>query len=269
MMSDVQEGIEMTVEGVYIDGDDAEFYITFRDLEGERMQTVDLCDSYQIRRAIPFAFDMSSFGCAGMPYDETEQKKRFQIFSHEPGAGAFWGDCLTFYVQEILCDMDVLENTKLPIDLSETEYHPAMQPGDTLPITGWGTNDIEEDFDPDAMEYLVPSGGKMLVNGIEVSGVGWKDGLLHIQVRGKEEDWNDATRVSFWLVDEKGARLDGNSASWELDGYRYLENLYRVNPEDVEKYQVYGNIWSGGTRIEGNWKVKFPLKDMQEQAGTE
>lgn len=261
MMTSVDEGIEMTVEAVYVNEDDAEYYITLRDLEGDRIdRTADLFDSYTIIR--PFALDASSYGCVREGFDEETGKVRYHIYSHEPGAGKLWGDSITFSLSTILVNVNSEENKELPIDLTSIDFHPPTEKH------GWngsgGTRILNES---DNVEFLVPGTPTDLVDEIKLTGIGWKNGVLHIQTY--IHNWNGNSSIGLWLEDEDGNRLESYCAHWKEGNsdYKnhnfadsYTEHMIDVHPEDLGKYTIHADWRSGGEFIEGDWRVKFPLE---------
>lgn len=258
MQSDIQNGIEMAVEGVYIHDDDAEFYITFQDLEGERItQAVDLMDSYSIVR--PFGFDSSSFGCVREDYDEQTGKIRFHVMTHEPGAGKFWGDSRTFFVREIMTGMEIQRHIPVKIDWEQVNIHPETVPGaEFFQTRGYGASAKYEIPDPEQVTIIKPEYEKEFVQEIKLTGLAWENGMLHIQ--NYIEDWNQNSTIVYYLEDENGEQLEeAYSFGWSEGTGRYLEYFFAIEFEELKKYQVYADYRVGGEIIEGNWKVKFPI----------
>lgn len=264
MMSCIDEGIEMTVEGVYVNGDDAEYYITLRDLEGDRIdRTTDLFDSYTIIR--PFALDVSSYGCAKEGFDEETGKVRYHIYTHEPGAGKLWGDSITFSLSTILVGVNRVEDEIIPIDLTKIDCNPAMEK------QRWsGGGNMGKLAYQDEIDFLVPGAPEELVDEIKLTGIGWKNGVLHIQTY--VHNWNGNTSIAFWLEDAEGNRLEEYEASRKegtrdykknIFGDVYTEHMIDVHPEDLENYTIHADWRSGGELIDGDWKVKFPLKSTE------
>jgi len=262
MMSDVSQGIQMTVEAVYINGDDAEFIISLKDLEDDRIsKSAGLNDSYHIVR--PIYFDMSSYGCAGLGYDPETQKRRYHIFTHEPNAGKFWGDTLSFSVSEIMYGMNfVREKVPVPIDLTQVDYNPKTVSGAFLQEKGHGSGGTGAMyFDEYSAEYLVPQSPQDFIDEIKLTGIGWKNGYLHIQ--NCIENWNGNSHIGYYLVAENGDTLDCFQVNWKENGIEYFETFFEVKPEELKHYQVYAEYVTGGAILKGNWEVKFPLKNME------
>ncbi|MDE7093605.1 MAG: hypothetical protein K2O52_01715 [Oscillospiraceae bacterium] len=258
MKSDVQNGIEMTVEGVHIDGDDAEFYITFQDLEDNRVDAeIDLMDSYSIIR--PFYFDASSSGCVREGYDEQSGKMRFHIITHEPGAGKFWGDSLTFFVKEILIGAERQDYTLVDIDLSQVNYHPETISGEEFfQNRGYGGGGKYGLPELEQVTIMKPEYKKDFIQEIKLTGLAWKNGILHIQ--NYVENWNGNTFIGYYLEDENGNQIEECYAfNWRDGTGEYMESFFEVKPEELQNYQVYADYRVGGELIEGNWKVKFPI----------
>lgn len=258
MKSDVQNGIEMTVEGVHIDGDDAEFYITFQDLEDNRVDAeIDLMDSYTIIR--PFYFDASSSGCMREDYDEQSGKMRFHIVTHEPGAGKFWGDSMTFFVREILIGAKRQDYTLVDIDLSQVNYHPETISGtEFFQNRGYGGGGKYGLPELEQVTIIKSEYKKDFIQEIKLTGLAWENGMLHIQ--NYIENWNGNTSIGYYLEDENGNQIEECYAfNWRDGTGEYMESFFEVKPEELQNYQVYADYRVGGELIEGNWKVKFPI----------
>ncbi len=258
MKSDVQNGIEMTVEGTHIDGDDAEFYITFQDLEDNRVDAeIDLMDSYNIIR--PFYFDASSFGCVKEGYDEQSGKMRFHILTHEPGAAKFWGDNLTFFVREILIGAERHDYVPVAIDLSQVNYHPETISGtEFFQNRGYGGGGKYGLPELEQVTIMKPEYKKDFIQEIKLTGLAWENGVLHIQ--NYVENWNGNTFIGYYLEDENGNQIEESySFCWRDGTGEYMESFFEIKPEELQNYQVYADYRVGGELIEGNWKVKFPI----------
>lgn len=258
MKTDVQNGIEMTVEGAYIDGDNTEFYITFQDLEENRIDAeTDLMDSYSIIR--PFYFDASSSGCVREGYDEQTGKMRFYIIMNEPGAGGFWNDSLTFFVREILTGQEKQDHALLAIDLSQVNYHPDVISGaEFFKTRGYGSSYKYTCLELENIVIMKPEYKEDLIQEIKLTGLAWENRMLHIQ--NYIENWNGMSWIGYYLEDENGNQIEESySFSWRDGDGEYIESFFEVKPEELKNYKVYADYRVGGETIEGNWKVKFPI----------
>ncbi|MBR1554186.1 MAG: DUF4179 domain-containing protein [Oscillospiraceae bacterium] len=263
MKSCIDNGIEMTIEGVYINGDDAEFYITFQDLEENRVdETLDLFDSYTIIR--PFAFDGSAYGCAKEGFDKETGKVRFHIYTSEPNAGNFWGDTLTFSVKTLLHGVQREEHVPVDIDLSQVNYHPETTSGEKFFENrgyGSGCNTPTEMPDISEINIMKPEFRKDLIQNIKLTGLAWENGWLHIQ--SCIENYNGDSCIFYTLEDKDGNQIENVSFNWREGSEEYTETLIKVNPEEVKNYKVYAEYRIGGEFIDGNWQVKFPLEQIE------
>ena len=261
MKSCINNGIEMTVEAVYIDGDDAEFYITFQDLEENRVdKTLDLFDSYTIIR--PFAFDGSAYGCAREGFDEETGKMRFHIYTTEPGAGKFWGDTLTFSVKTLMYGVQTAEHVPVDIDLSQVNYHPETVSGaEFFGSRGYGGGGK---YIPNTEEIriITPEYQKKFLGEIQLTGLVWENGWLHIQ--NYIENWNGNTHIGYYLIDENGNEIEEEFGfNWRDGNGEYMEAFLKIDSSEIQNYQVYADYHIGGEFIEGNWQVKFPLEQIE------
>lgn len=102
---------------------------------------------------------------------------------------------------------------------------------------------------------------------IKLTGIGRKNGVLHIQTY--ISDWNGNSSISFWLEDDEGNILEeysvnrkekGNGLGKKTTENCYTEHMIDVLPEELSKYTLHAEWRTGGEIIEGEWRVKFPLK---------
>ena len=273
-MTDEHQGIRMEVVSAYIHENEAQIYITLQDLEGDRIDaTTDLYDSYSINT--PFS---SSGGCRSVGYDPETGKATFLITISQWGGKNIEGEKITFSVREFLSHKESNEDLLIPISLSEAEKQPATM---TATLRGFG-GDIdfkmahEDMVESDGMGHRItsvlvpqPDNGVIPLDGIEFTGMGYVDGLLHIQHAVPDSLLND-NHGYFFLVDGSGQErlYDCNMGFWgQADDTRstsYEDYVFDISPEELSDYTLHGYFVTSGFRMEGNWSVTFPLEQEKE-----
>lgn len=270
MKSCVSEGIRMTVEAVHLNGDDAEVIVAFEDVTGQnRTESLDLCDSYDLRRGLlPFAGEMATAGITG-DYDPETGIMRKHIYFNQPGTVDQEGQTITFSVRKAVTGMRKEWDIEMPVDLSAVPCDPPTRSAEETLVYrdiygGIGASDATseeyEAFTEMEKVYLVPNTSIPLGEGVEITAVGWIDGYLHIQQRiSKRPETNSA---GYYLYKDGEPRYGSFSVSWSPEkGCICEENFIPMTSEELREYRLYGYVIAGGTEIDGNWKVKFKLKE--------
>ena len=266
MKSCVSEGIRMQVEAVHLNNDDAEVIVAFEDLTGERdMEYFDLCDSYSLTRGLlPYSGEIGSYGITST-YDPETGINRKHIYIHEPGVIDKEGQTLTFSVKQAVYGMEQQFDAQMPVDLASVSCDPETRSAEETLIyndiyRGKGASNMEmDDFDERAQKYLAPQEPVTIGQNVEITAVGWVDGYLHVQTRKKITTGIES--ANFWLVQNGEVRGSNMSVVWSPEkGTVCEEILMPIGCEELAACELYGNVISGGTEIEGEWKVKFKLK---------
>ncbi len=257
--SDDDNGIRMEVISAYLHGNTAEIYIAMQDLTGDRIDSsTDLYDSYSINRA----FD-SSASCRLVEYDEATKTATFLIMIQEQGSGNMEGDKITFSVREFLSHKNYYENIEIPVDLPSFTAGGRVQ---TVAASGGGGMYYEKHWNESSADTLVPGQPmkEFPVDGIDLTGIGYIDGRLHVQTAVPNRLEND-NHGFFYLKDAEGN--DVNEAyglyfisSGESGRVDYHESVFDIPAEEIAAYKLYGNFVTAGMRTEGNWRVTFQLE---------
>lgn len=261
--ADEYNGIKMEVVSAYIHNNIAEIYITMKDLTENRIDsTTDLFDSYSIYRT----FD-SSASCRSVGYDDNTKTATFLITIDEYGNKKIEGNKITFSVKEFLSHKNLFKDINIPIDLSTitTAYN-------TQKVTsnGGGGRDSMKYLSEENPTALVPSKVMNIfpVDGFELTGVGYIDGMLHIQTTVYDSLTNG--NYSFiYMKNSNGDTINYNYNFYFMNHYEepnrisYCEYVFDIPQEEIEQYSLYGDFVTSGMHTEGNWRVTFPLKVVQ------
>lgn len=262
--SDEDNGVKMEVVSAYIHDNVAEINITMQDLIENRIdETTDLFDSYSINRP----FD-SSAHCERVGYDESKRTATFLITIEEWGNKDIAGDKITFTVREFLSHKETYEDIEIPLSLSTVDV--AKETQKPLNRTGGGGVDYKQ-FDEENSVALIPSSpmGEFPVEGIDLTGVGYIDGKLHIQTAVTDNLEKD-NHGFFYLKDNYGNKVDSSYTfnfvnQYDLAGrIDYCNYIFDVPQSEISKYTLYGDFVTSGMITKGNWKVTFPLEYQSE-----
>lgn len=259
-LTDEDNGIQMEVVSAYIHENVAEIYIALRDLDGERVdRTTDLFDSYSIRRS----FNCSA-GCQPAGYDEATGTAYFLIQMKEWGNRSIEGEKITFDLKEFLSHKQVYENVEVPIDLTAVPQGEA-----TLAeyVTGGGGTGYTASVQEQTPPILVPGQPReeFPVEGIDLTGIGYVDGKLHLQTAVMDNLDKD-NHGYFYLKDKDGNIQQCSYNFYFVNHYQregridYCEYVFDVPQEKLGQYVLYGDFVTCDQKIDGNWSVTFPLE---------
>lgn len=253
------EGIKMEVLSAYIHSDTAEIYILFKDMTGDRLDgSVDLFDSYSIHRP----FD-SSASCRLVSFDGESRTATFLISMTEWGKRDITGDKITFSVRKLLYGKRVYDDFQVTADLSGVSGSVTTMP---MPQNGGGGNYVEyfndNNYIPNVIIPTAPEG--FGIDGIDISGFGYADGMLHVQTVVRDHLNND-NHGYFFFKDSAGNEIQsvyGVAFILYENGERlfYNEQVFDISESALKDYKMYGYFVTGGDVINGNWQVTFPLK---------
>lgn len=267
-LSDENNGVRMEVLSAYVHGDTAEIFISLRDLTGDRVDgSTDLYDSYSLRRP----FDSAAI-CRLAGFDPESGTATFLITITEWGGRNIAGDKLTFSVGRFLSHKTNYRNIAIPIDLSAVgTARETMQveiAGGSGPDFPFGRSDSRRTFS--ALLPSEPIEG-FPIDGVELTGIGYLDGQLHIQTAYADLLNND-NHGYFYLLDRAGNRVDlrydfsfWGEGGWQ-SGLRYSESVFDMPAEELGEYTLIGDFVTSGGLTEGPWHVTFPLEQGEEGA---
>lgn len=257
-------GIKMEVVSAYIHDNVAEIYITMQDLTGKRVdETTDLYDSYSINRP----FD-SLATCQLVGYDKTTKKATFLISITEWGNKKIAGDKITFSVREFISDKHMYNEIPIAVDLNSINNTPATK--QVFPGGGSGPKYKEYFSNSESKaKVLVPSSPmKFPVEDIDFTGIGYVDGMLHIQT-SVVNNFNKDNHGYFFLVDKNGNKTQhiynvGFSENLDSNNrVHYEEYVFDIPQSEIGQYSLYGSFVTSGLFTKGNWRVTFPLEEIK------
>lgn len=270
-MADVYDGIRMEVVAAYIHEETAEVYITFQDLEGNRLdETTDFYDSYSIH--MPY----SAIGnCRKVGYDPESGMLTYLITVTQEEGRKIEGEKLTFSVGGYLSHKQDYKGIEIPLDLTqvtEAPYQYVDSPAKGGTMTGHSGLPTEmSEKEAEGYRVLVPQPADpdFPVEGVDFTGIGYIDGKLHIQYAVATALEND-NHGFFFLQNEAGEKIEEvESISFregvDEDRIDYRDSVFPIPQEGLQNFRLYGDFVISEGFHEGNWQVTFPIKEIQKE----
>jgi len=255
-MSCVDNGIELTVVSADVNGDTARVFVGLRDLEGERVdETCDLYDSYDIN------LPSDLIGTCSFSYFDEETRTALFLVEISRGDGKrIKGDKLTFTLREFLSGSTEYYDY-IDLDLTQAETNPEVRTLQDGEVRGGGGVD---GFEPETITKVLAEKREMLkpINHVTVTGMGYVDGLLHIQIHYENRMENDGHGY-ISLMDESGKETFdlGSVSFWDESGRgSYDELVFDVSAEELETVKPFGYFKSADSIHRGEWEITFPLE---------
>lgn len=261
------DGIRMEVVAVYIHEDTADIYISMQDLEGTRFdETIDLFDSYQIN---------TPFGCTGhcelSSYDLDTQTATFLITIEQWNEQNIIGEKLTFLIREFLSNKKSYKGIIDDVSLDTIEVSSSTQ---TVQPQGLSGDDLFDEYTASnargELAVLKPVGNiSSPINGVTLTGVGYVDGQLHVQVYYDNIHKTDNHGSIALLNNETGKTILCNGSIAFFDDVRkgsYEDYIFTaVSADTLGDYELYGDFVTSSGSVEGNWSVTFPLENTLDE----
>ena len=238
-----------------MEGDTAQAYIALRG------NTVDAnCDLFD-SASFHFPFDQTGH-CERAGFDPATNTALFLVTTQTMDGSAIpQGRKMTFSLGCFLSGKQALEGAAVPLTLADHAAEAETVEG--VFRTGGGGN-LEL---ADSISMLRP--GETLAEpapGLPVTAAGYADGLFHVQLcQGNAVELDNHGRL--WLESEREQRLDSLASASFTDlteeGARldYQEFVFDVEPEDLANYTLHGDFYTASARIDGNWRITFPLEN--------
>ena len=287
-MSCEAEGIRMEVISAVVKDNKAMITFSLQDLEGDRLNEHTAITTNV--EAFPRNEEETYMGSAPLclSYDAAEKKGLYaQVYDYDPNL-----------ISEDY-EIPVLIESLQMLKVEETDLHPMLEqygkdvktaevPENARAL--WYETFIQEEKRPETAVILDPSANlKIPLNEyVELSGIGWIDGMLHVQFHYPDHvmiKWSQDSEyfpVRCWIR-MTGAdgispwhwnleRLQDGVIGWVWDEngdecYDWEELIFPCDPIDVEEGVLRAEIQDNAVReeITGNWFVKIPMKKIQFQ----
>lgn len=248
-------GVTVEVASVHVEGNTAQAYIALR---GDAVDaSCDLFDNYNFH--VPF--DQSSH-CERVGFDPDTSTAFFLVTTQTmDGSPIPRGGKMTFSLSCFLTGKQKLEGAEVSLKLAD--YAVEAETVEGLYRSGGGGN-LEL---ADSVSMLRP--GPVLAEpapGLAVTAAGYADGLFHVQLC--QGDAGELDNHGFlWLENRERERLEKLGLAYfanlseESARLDYQEFLFDVSPEELENCTLHGDFYTASARIDGNWRITFPLEN--------
>jgi len=253
-VSHENNGIAMEVVSADINDNIAEIYISLQDLTGNRIDaTTCLVDSFSINSRSR----LSSSGILTVGFDGEANTITYKIIIND--YDNINTDKITFTVRHFISGRRTYDMIPISVDFSGVSDTPdVMRMSDEY---GSGFNNY--DYDNRGMPIvLVPSFSLSFgVDGFEITGMGYIDNMLHIQMSVRNPSYNFG---ELYFKDSDGnviGQLHGFGFGEYFNGevIWFNEMVFDIPKTELSNYDIYGYFVAGGAFTEGPWQVTFPL----------
>lgn len=256
--SSLSNGIEMNVISADIRNDTAEVLISMRDLEQDRIDdTIDLLDSYSIHTAHDTAGH-----CRLKAYDPETKTAYFLVSIQQLNKEKFENEIITFRVREFLSNKKTFSGVIPGLMIEDITRDPLiMQQAD---IRGEGGTQK-----PDELAIMEPAETPLCtpMEGVEITGLGYLNGELHVQVYYHDIAANNSHGF-LSLAAPNGQKIEYDYAVsfWDEDrAGSFDEVIFEIPWERLKDCRIYGEFISGGCHTKGDWEITFPLSAVLSQ----
>lgn len=260
-LSCTDSGVTMEVAAVRVQGDTAEAYIT---LSGEAVDgACDLFDSYSFH----LPFDQTG-RCEFAGYDPETRTAAFLCTTRTmDGSPVPTGGKMTFSVGCFLTGKAEQTAVEIPLEAADLSGAAMSPEGAGFSRTGGSLSNEWTGEQAETARILVP--GPALAapaEGLTVTAAGYVDGLLHVQLcRGDASRLDNHGRL--YLSGGEGEPIQPlgtvgfTSGAGTPDRRDYQEFVFDVPREDLASCTLLGDLWTASARVDGDWRVTFPLRD--------
>lgn len=258
-----KNGIRMDVEAIYVHDDMAQIYISMEDLTGDRIdETIDLFDSYSMYSK---ADQIGS--CSFVNFDKETKKATFLITLQYMDRKKIEGKKMTFGVGEFLSGKHHLDESLDRIDLSKVSEVSMVQ--SDVQVRGGSLKELAALSETGKVKLLIPDEAKVFVpvEGVQVTAYGLVEGKLHVQVHYDDIlVYDNHGYISLRNQNGEFIHPVANVAFWDEEGKgSFEEYVFDVELDHPgEAFTVWGEFWTCETKVEGPWKVAFPIENRGE-----
>ena len=265
------KGIRMEVISGYAEGKDTWYLYSLQDLDGKMEgfspDTWDLEDDIGA---------MESYQHSKLYCDEAEHKCYYLLHLTHESEIASDEKTVKLTMRSIHFDSNGWADL-IPLLKEHMEPVEGVHPTKQLWDRDWENPDkVLNPEDYKVLDYTKPLDIEM-IPGVYVTGIGWIDNQLHIQIRMADgldgySEWIDSILYGRSGYDRQ---IPYTPLSWSVGNLYYEEYMYSYTPEDIDGLSLILSVNISRDRIDGPWVVRFPLstifpevKEKTEESGT-
>lgn len=267
----IDQGIKMEVVAVARYDNMVKAYITFQDLEENRIgKDLSFLDYFGIKGEN--SYGSSTWGWCLIDYDEVNKKATILVEANNDTK--FEGENLTFAVSNIFYDNKSYEDYEIGIDLTKISHNPSYVNATTKQFMSWShgksygglhsDDEIVPILDPHVLDFKFPD-----IKTSMISNIGIIDEKLHVQV-WRDENF-EGQDVNIYLKNSKGEKIYSDTViSFGIDEAKrptrnanypsYDEYIFDIDVNDLDEYKLLGKF-NTSNELKGNWQVSFKAED--------
>ena len=264
------KGIRMEVISGYGTGNETWYLYSLQDLEGRYEDFSP--DTWDIEDDIAA---LESYQHSMLYCDRTEKKCYYMFhMTHESTIGSDEQN-VKLMIRSIHFDSNGWADL-IPLLKEHMEPVEGVHPTGTLWDSDW---DPDKELNPEdykVLDYTKPLNIEV-IPGAYVTGIGWLDNQLHVQIRMANDLDGYSKHIESYLNGIYGydRQVSYTPLSWSVGSLCFEEYIYNYTPEDIEELSLILNTNIARDRIDGPWVVRFPLsaicpdvKEKAEESGT-
>ena len=251
-------GIRLEVISGYVEGREAWYLYSLEDLEGKYESFAP--DIWDMEDGLG---TMESYQ-PGILYHDKAEKKSYHMFhlTHTEAIGTDERD-VTLRLSNIHFNKNGWADL-MPILKEHMEPVEGVHPTADLWDSDWEHMDKElnpEDYK--VLDYHNPLDIEV-IPGAFVTGIGWIDDQLHVQVRMADglagySEWVDTSLNGEYVFDRE---VPNTPLNWVAGDKFYKEYIFNYTPADADRLNVIMSTSSAHESLDGVWVVRFPLSKI-------
>ena len=276
-----QQGVRFDLISALIKNQKMYAIYSVQDLDGKRYKNQRFNDLTAAYYEDNIGGGTRSFaGC--LDYDEAEYKGTYLVMHDLTEPLPADGQIMMSFTGLVTPKAEYID--LLPILEEYGKAADGMPLPDDAGITGIQTVDLSLHY----IEKKTPASGKILdytqpldvrLNDMfTLTGIGWIDNKLHVQVHNLKSGDGLAQVPFLWaglgaiITDQEGSR----NAEYELLTWEYSEDgnpawqefVCDITPDDVDRLELVAALTSTMSSLEGNWEFQVPVDSILAEAGT-
>lgn len=278
--ADERNGIRMEVISASIHGATSEICVSFKDLQGHRLDEGIVLINSDFRA---YGSERVKYGGTGggvdmMEFDpDTEtltimEHLKHHFYSEEEGrylsVRENYGEKIT-YVVNYLIKNTALPQVELPVVLSQPEITVVEVDENKQikhPFDSFGSRGSREWLEKKTYQVMAPGDAAAEISEeVQLMGMAYIDGQLHVQLRTRTLDEEREPGCEIYLLDAQGKEFYSEAAnSFSIkrgsDRGEYREWIFNIPESELENYTLMCNLGQL-EYIKGPWRVTFPVTE--------
>ena len=262
-------GIKMEVVAAYNDDEMAVIYLILQDITSDRLNhDTDLYD-YSLSEG-------SLFNAQIIDYEEETKTATFRIQTN--GGQDLDGNKLVIILKSFIANSFVFDGIDTGVNLADFRD---IKP-DTIPLNmehvAGGSGRMFDSWEDEGILQVLKAEQSIIklpeIDFMHISNIGYIDDKLHIQTKWTRYG-NDHGYFYFTDAEGNDLKIRPSTVHFGIDQSGntmsrgdYLEYVFDLSGEDLDKTFMKGYFVSSGKLIEGDWEVEFELQSVGQERKT-